>query len=109
MPAKASPTPLTLTNKSRLADSSTSLSIVSAMAWSTASKMLDCCLRQRQRQGIHYAATAAILPFRQAGDRASPDCLKFAQTPHCWRRRGPGARLEQFRVFEDMHGIDLIG
>src|ERR1700722_4886150 len=72
-------------------------------------KMLDCCLRQRQRQVIHYAATAAILPFRQAGDRASPDCLKFAQTPHCWRRRGPGARLEQFSVFADMHGIDLIG
>jgi hypothetical protein len=31
-----SPTPLMLTNKSRLADNSTSLSIVSAMAWSTA-------------------------------------------------------------------------
>ena len=72
--------------------------------------MLDCCLRQRQRQVIHYAATAAILPFRQAGDRASPDCLKFAQTPaHCWRRRGPGARVEQFSVFADMRGIDLIG
>ena len=36
MPARASPTPLMLTNKSRLADSSRSLPIVSAMAWSTA-------------------------------------------------------------------------
>ena len=71
--------------------------------------MLDCCRRQRQRQVIRHAATAAILPFRQAGDRASPDCLEFAQTPHCRRRRDPGARLEQFSVFADMHGIDLIG
>jgi hypothetical protein len=71
--------------------------------------MLDCCIRQRQRQVIRYAATATILPFRQAGDRASPDCLEFAQTPHGWRRRGPRARLEQFSVFADMHGIDLIG
>jgi hypothetical protein len=37
MPARAFPTPLMLTNMSRLADSSTSLSMVSAMAWSTAS------------------------------------------------------------------------
>jgi hypothetical protein len=71
--------------------------------------MLDCCLRQQPRQVIRYAPTAAILPFRQAGDRASPDCLEFAQTPHCWRRRGPWARLEQFSVFANMHGIDLIG
>jgi hypothetical protein len=72
-------------------------------------KMADCCLRQRQRQVIRYAATAAILPFRQAGHRASPDCLEFAKTPHGWRRRGPGARFEQFSVFADKHGIDLIG
>jgi hypothetical protein len=39
----------------------------------------------------------------------SPDCLEFAQTPHRWRRRSPGARVEQFSVFTDMYGIDLIG
>jgi hypothetical protein len=40
--------------------------------------------------------------------QASPDCLEFAQTPHGWRRRSPGVRLEQFSVFANMHGIDLI-
>ena len=108
------PAPLTLTNKSRLADSSTSLSIVSAMAWSTASSWEVKCwivvFASDNAKVIHYAATAAILPFRQAGDRASPDCLKFAHKRRiAGERRGPGARLEQFSVFADMHGIDLIG
>ena len=34
---------------------------------------------------------------------------QFAQTPHRWRRRGPGTRLEQFSVFTDTHRIDLVG
>ena len=34
--------------------------------------MLDCCLRQRQRQVIHYAATAAIsLHSVRGSDRAA--------------------------------------
>jgi hypothetical protein len=44
-----------------------------------------------------------------ANDRASPDCLEFAQTPHCCRRRGPGRGLNSSAYFADMHDIDLIG
>ena len=44
-----------------------------------------------------------------ASDRAGPDCLELAQPPHCRRRRGPLAGVEQFSVFADVRGIDLIG
>ena len=71
--------------------------------------MPDCCLRKRQCHVIHYATTTAILPFGQAGDCTSAECLQFAQTPHRWRRRGPGTGLEQFSVFTDMHRIDWVG
>ena len=72
-----------LTNKSRLADSSRSLSIVSAMAWSTTlSWEVKCWIvvsASDSAKSSANAATAAIFPFRQAGDCASASVTRWME------------------------------
>src|SRR3954462_13436975 len=106
IPANVSPTPLMLTCRVRMAHSSRSLSIVSAMAWSSASSWdVKCWI-------VALASDSAlsmplVLRFVHSVRRAGPDRLEFAQSPQSRRGWGPGAGLEQLGVIADVRGVDL--
>src|SRR3954465_14999605 len=113
MPARVSPTPLMLTSRSRLAHSSGSSSIVSAMARSTASSWeVKCWIVASASDSAMSSSMPLVLRFVH--------CVKPATVParivwssHNRRRAGDGGvqgvRFEQLSVFADVRGIDLIG
>src|SRR3954451_12464543 len=110
MPARVSPTPLMLTSRLRLAHSSGSLSIVSAMAWSTASSWdVRCWIVALASDSALSSAMPLVLRFVHSVRLATvpPDRLEFAQSPQSRRGWGPGAGLEQLGVLADVRGIDL--
>src|SRR5271166_1267107 len=72
-------------------------------------KVADRRLGQSKNRTVCQTALATVLPFAQTADDPSANGLQFAQTPHRWRRRNPGQRLEYFSIFTDMPRIHTIG